>query len=363
LPEVIYTSEGNSYLHLPGVIMTENSEGEVRYLLSDGLGSVRQVVDETGQVVTSYEFDPYGNPVNGSGGDPYGFTGEWWENDLGLLNLRARWYMPETGTFLSRDPLESEPPYLYAEGNPINMVDPSGLCPPGIPECRGADGRPIDQFYRYGDLSDPPPGLFDPNPWYPTDLEPKPPSPNEMERYRRAQIMNYARRMEALRNSGQITDLEALARTTEFAAKLYDSNSKMEINAFVYDVGAVIVGHSGPLAPITVEGPLQQPPSEFTVRDDFESTGFAMELQDVGSNQLRHFWFAVDVEMCYPSEINKLQGILHETSYLSGTPRGQSPQDILLSFQGSGLGIGLDNGKIKIYEAGDWIRENLGPKY
>src|SRR5574341_331043 len=51
LPEVIYTGEGNSYLHLPGVIMTESSTGQVQYLLSDGLGSVRQAVDETGAVI------------------------------------------------------------------------------------------------------------------------------------------------------------------------------------------------------------------------------------------------------------------------------------------------------------------------
>jgi hypothetical protein len=30
LPEVIYTSEGNAYLHLPGVIMTESAAGETR---------------------------------------------------------------------------------------------------------------------------------------------------------------------------------------------------------------------------------------------------------------------------------------------------------------------------------------------
>ena len=51
LPEVIYTSEDNAYLHLPGVIVTESAAGEVRYLLSDGLGSVRQAFDESGQVV------------------------------------------------------------------------------------------------------------------------------------------------------------------------------------------------------------------------------------------------------------------------------------------------------------------------
>jgi hypothetical protein len=77
LPEVIYTSEGNVYLHLPGVIMAESSTGDVRYLLADGLGSVRQAVDENGEVVAYNEFDPYGNPNPQSlTPDPYGFTGE-----------------------------------------------------------------------------------------------------------------------------------------------------------------------------------------------------------------------------------------------------------------------------------------------
>jgi YD repeat-containing protein len=93
LPEVIYTSEGNAYLHLPGVIVAESAAGETRYLLSDGLGSVRHGVDEGGSVVAYSGFDPYGNPIQ-SGDDPYGFTGEWWEDDLELLHLRARWYAP-----------------------------------------------------------------------------------------------------------------------------------------------------------------------------------------------------------------------------------------------------------------------------
>ncbi|MCP4823833.1 MAG: hypothetical protein GY892_06910, partial [Shimia sp.] len=91
LPEVIYTSEGNAYLHLPGLIIAESSPGETRYLLSDGLGSVRQAVAETGSVVAYNELDPYGNPVQ-NGSSPYGYTGEWWQDEVGLLHLRARWY-------------------------------------------------------------------------------------------------------------------------------------------------------------------------------------------------------------------------------------------------------------------------------
>jgi len=75
---VIYTSDGNAFLHLPGVIVTESAGNEVRYLLSDGLGSVRQVTDENADVVSYQEFDPYGNPVNNIGGEPYGYTGEWY---------------------------------------------------------------------------------------------------------------------------------------------------------------------------------------------------------------------------------------------------------------------------------------------
>lgn len=44
--------------------------------------------------------------------------------------MRARWYDPTTGQFMSSDPLEAitQQPYSYAGDNPINETDPSGLC-------------------------------------------------------------------------------------------------------------------------------------------------------------------------------------------------------------------------------------------
>ena len=138
LPEVIAsrsvtnTSEGNAYLHLPGLMMTQNPNGNTRYLLSDGLGSVRHIVDETANLVSYREYDPYGNPLappfqRSNAQSFFAFTGEWWEDEVSLLYLRARWYAPETGTFLSVDPVESEPEYQYVRGNPSNLVDPSGM--------------------------------------------------------------------------------------------------------------------------------------------------------------------------------------------------------------------------------------------
>ena len=133
LPEVLYTSEGNTYLHLPGIIVAESNSGDTRFLLSDGLGSVRHAADDSGAVVSYHEFDPYGNPIVNyplsTIHSPYGYTGEWWEDEVGLLYLRARWYQPETGTFLSRDAVENEPPYQYVRGNVVNLTDPSGMDP------------------------------------------------------------------------------------------------------------------------------------------------------------------------------------------------------------------------------------------
>jgi RHS repeat-associated protein len=133
LPEVIYTSGGEAYLHLPGVIAAVSAAGERRYLLSDGLGSIRQATDESGNVVAYHEFDPYGVPVQG-GGEPYGYTAEWWEDEVDLLHLRARHYDPETGRFLSKDPWtgnvhipQTKNGYVYVLNNPVTGQDPSGM--------------------------------------------------------------------------------------------------------------------------------------------------------------------------------------------------------------------------------------------
>jgi RHS repeat-associated protein len=61
------------------------------------------------------------------------YTGEQWDADAGAYYLRARWYLPEWGMFLSRDAYEGEVDdpitqnrFLYANTNPIRYVDPSG---------------------------------------------------------------------------------------------------------------------------------------------------------------------------------------------------------------------------------------------
>ena len=112
------------------------------YPLPDALGSVRQVLvlseaegtDAAGAVTSSREWTPFGvalalSGAEGAGESPagLGYTGEWWDADVGLEYLRARWYQPGTGRFTSRDPSRLEQNlYTYAQANPLLRTDPTG---------------------------------------------------------------------------------------------------------------------------------------------------------------------------------------------------------------------------------------------
>ena len=64
--------------------------------------------------------------------------------------LRARWYAPGVGRFTRRDPVEGEPPYLYAGGNPVNQVDPSGAIPQRPRSEADRARAAIRELHRYG---------------------------------------------------------------------------------------------------------------------------------------------------------------------------------------------------------------------
>jgi RHS repeat-associated protein len=101
----------------------------------DGGGSVRQLTNAAGTVTDTYNYDAFGNLLNSTGSTPnnYLYRGEQYDQDLGLYYLRARYYNPATGRFLSRDPEDGDPTnpdtlhrYLYVHGDPVNASDPTG---------------------------------------------------------------------------------------------------------------------------------------------------------------------------------------------------------------------------------------------
>ena len=99
----------------------------------DGLGSVRQLTDSTGAVTDTYSYDAWGNSFGSTGSTPnvYLYRGEQYDSDLQLYYLRARYFNPLSGRFITRDSTRSKSHcddnrYLYACADPINRIDPSG---------------------------------------------------------------------------------------------------------------------------------------------------------------------------------------------------------------------------------------------
>ena len=72
--------------------------------------------------------------TNGAAQSAYGFTGEM-ADVTGLTYLRARYYSPLAGRFMSRDTWEGNAyqpitynEWNYGQSNPVNHIDPSGYC-------------------------------------------------------------------------------------------------------------------------------------------------------------------------------------------------------------------------------------------
>ena len=62
LPVVISDTEA---IYLYGLDIIAQQQSETLYYVHDGLGSVRQLVDTTGQIETNYAYDPFGVPQVG----------------------------------------------------------------------------------------------------------------------------------------------------------------------------------------------------------------------------------------------------------------------------------------------------------
>lgn len=138
----------NTYLYGNGRIAQTGSTTE--YFLGDALGSVRQLADPNGAVTLTQSYAPYGDVVSsvGTSQTDYAFTGEMGDAS-GLTYLRARYYAPQDGRFISRDTWNGvyERPlslnrWGYVEENPVTYIDPTGdmRCPwDPMQECTPAE--------------------------------------------------------------------------------------------------------------------------------------------------------------------------------------------------------------------------------
>ena len=82
-------------------------------------------------IVQNYYYSPFGELWQGereSDTNPFRYAGEYLDKETGDIYLRARYYDPSIGRFISEDPIKDGTNwYVYCSNNPIAFVDPSGL--------------------------------------------------------------------------------------------------------------------------------------------------------------------------------------------------------------------------------------------
>ena len=108
-------------------------KGGIEYkIISDHLGSVRLVVNASnGNILQRMDYDTWGKVLSDTnpGFQPFGFAGGIYDQDTGLVKFGARDYDPETGRWISKDPIKFDGGinlYAYCDNEPINCIDPTG---------------------------------------------------------------------------------------------------------------------------------------------------------------------------------------------------------------------------------------------
>ena len=133
------------------------TDGNTLFYLHDGRGSVVQVVNSLGGVLQHYIYSVFGELLNPVEDDmnPFRHNGEYFDMETGMYYLRARFFNPATGRFLTPDPYwhvgnmifgsdgnngmpslsairQSANLYAFVSNNTIMFIDPLGLREEGI---------------------------------------------------------------------------------------------------------------------------------------------------------------------------------------------------------------------------------------
>ncbi len=114
----------------------EQISGVNYYYTKDHLGSVRELVSNSGTLEARYTYEPYGRvtKVSGSMDSDFQYAGYYEHGTSGLNFTWWRAYDPNSARWLSRDPLpyaemrQGPNLYDYVTNDPLRFIDPFGLC-------------------------------------------------------------------------------------------------------------------------------------------------------------------------------------------------------------------------------------------
>jgi len=143
------TVDGNQTVHVwdgQNMVLETGGNGQVKdvytrglnliksnengYYVYNGHGDVVSIVDGNGLITKTYDYDAFGVETDKNETDlnPFRYCGEYTDLETGSIYLRARYYNPVTGGFMSEDPIRDGLNwYIYANNNPVRYGDRDGL--------------------------------------------------------------------------------------------------------------------------------------------------------------------------------------------------------------------------------------------
>ncbi len=154
----------NRYVHGIGedqILVSENAENELVWALTDNQGTVRDLVDNDGDVLNHITYSSYGQILTQTNSSVVfigAFQGAELDTETGLQLHDRRYYEPSTGKWIKEDAkgfAAGDTNLARMEGNgPTNATDPSGLEPFTVPFWPPKDGA-------VGQEKVPKPGSYD----------------------------------------------------------------------------------------------------------------------------------------------------------------------------------------------------------
>ncbi len=116
-------------------LLYSDRAGTKNFYMYNAHGDVEQLTDISGNVIKNYDYDAFGveKNIDSADNNPFRYCGEYFDKETGTIYLRARYYDPSIGRFISEDSYrgKAEDPlslnlYTYCSGNPVNFIDPTG---------------------------------------------------------------------------------------------------------------------------------------------------------------------------------------------------------------------------------------------
>lgn len=131
VPELL--QDGSTYYiyGTEGVPLEQITDETPTYLHQDEQSSTRLITDGNGAVVGRYNYAPWGVVTSHTGRITTNlqFDGQYTDAETGFQYLRARYYDPSTGQFVTQDPAFSFTleRYAFSANEPVDQTDPLGL--------------------------------------------------------------------------------------------------------------------------------------------------------------------------------------------------------------------------------------------